>query len=257
MSRTRAKYNWFNTGFPLVYDKSTQESLVPMFPIIFYDDFIGADVAFPATGTAEAGCKWGQVIVGAAPPTVTKVADEINGVAALALTNADQAQIAVLSWGDQESLSLERGLIFETRLTFNVLPLTGTEDVQAVFGLAGAHNAALDSVDCFAWFKVESAANTALLWETEDNVVTDNDNDASTVLEANVYHIFRIDATDISAVKFYVDGALVGTGDMSGLIGTVGNVQPYFNVSKIDPPAATTGTGTMLVDYVRIFQDRS
>lgn len=256
MSKTRAKYNWFGTGFPVVYDRVTQESLIPMFPIMVYDDFLGADVAFPATGTAEAGCKWGQVIVGTAPPTVVKGADELNGTAVLALTNTDEAQIAVLSWGDQESLSLERGLIFEARLTFSILPLTGTEDVQAVFGLAGAHNADLDAVDCRAWFKVESAANTALLWEVDDNVTPDEDNDASTVLVANTYHIFRIDATSIAAVKFYVDGTLVGTGDMSGLTAAIGNVQPYFNVSKTKT-TTQTGTGTMKVDYVRIFQDRS
>jgi len=256
MSKTRAKYNWFNTGFPVVYDKVTQESLIPMFPIMFYDDFLGADVAIPSSTGAECGCKWAKVIVGGAPPTVTKGADELNGTAVLALTNTDEAQIAALSWNNQESLSLERGLIFETRLTFSVLPLTGTEHVQAVFGLAGEHNAVLDSVDCFAWFKVESTANTALLWETEDNVSTDADNNASTVLVANTYHIFRIDATTIAAVKFYVDGVLVGTGDMSGLTAAIGNVQPYFNVSKTKT-TTQTGTGTMKVDYIRIFQDRS
>ena len=256
MSKTRAKYNWFNTGFPVVYEKDTTESLVPIFPVTFYDDFLGADVAFPATGTAEAGCKWSTLIVGAAPPVVAKVADGLNGIASLALTNTDQAQIAVLCWNGQESLSLNQGLIFEARLCFSVLPLTGTETVQAVFGLASSHATPLDNVVTRAWFKVESAAQTALLWEVDDNVTPDNDNDATTVLAANVYHIYRIDATSIAAVKFYVDGVLVGTGSMAGLVTPIWSVQPYFNVSKV-LGANNTGTGTMLIDYVRVFQNRS
>jgi len=254
MGKTLAKYNWKNTGYPVIYDKSTAESVVPMFPIVFYDDFLGADTAIPAGGSEESGCKWATKIV--ANGTVAKEADAIGGVMALALTNADEAQGAGLYWGDQESLSLEKGLIFEARVTFSVLPTTGTETVQAVFGLAGAYNVTPDTIDCNAWFRVESAAKTALLWETDDNVTNDDDNDASTVLVAGTYNIYRIDATDTSAVKFYVDGVLVGTGSMAGLTGAVGNVQPYFMVSKAKT-TAQTGTGTMKIDYVRIFQDRS
>jgi len=43
---------------------------------------------------------------------------------------------------------------------------------------------------------------------------------------------------------------------MAGLTSTVGDVQPYFNVSKAKT-TTQTGTGTMLIDYVKIFQDRS
>jgi len=254
MGKTRANYNWKNTGFPVVYDKTTTESIVPMFPVVFYDDFLGGDIVLPATGTVESGCPWSTLIV--ANGTAAKVGDAINGVVQLALTAANEAQIAVLDWNDQESLSLEQGLIFEARIAMSVLPTVGTEGSQAVFGIAGAHNATLDTVDCKAWFKIESAANTALLWEVDDNVTPDLDNDASTVLGAGDYHIYRIDATSIAAVKFYVDGVLVGTGNMSGLTGAVGNVQPYFNVSKAHT-TTSTGLGTMLIDYVKIFQDRS
>jgi len=258
MSRGRGSYNWFNSGFPMVHDNTNAESLVPMFPIVFYDDFLGADILFPASGLKECGCKWHTLIVGTGP-AVAKVGDGINGIASVAITNADESQVAVLSWGDQESLSLERGLIFEARVCFSILPTTGTETVQAVFGLAGAYVTPLDNVDCNAWFRVESAANTVLLWETDNNVAGGDDDAnpcAGITLAINDYHIYRIDATNIAAVKFYVDGVLVGTGNMFGILATVGDVQPYFNVSKIKV-TNNTGTGTMLVDYVRVFQDRS
>lgn len=253
MSKTYAKYNWFNTGFPVVYDKVTTESLIPMFPVVFEDDFLGGDILFPATGTVEPGTPWSTLILGNG--VVGKVADEINGVASLAITAAASADIAALDWNDQESLSLNNGLIFEARVAISVLPtqaVGGTTEI--VFGIAGAHNAVLDTVDCNAWFRVQHGS-AALLWETDDNVTNDDDNDTGIVLVAGVYHIYRIDANNIAAVKFYVDGVLVGTGSMAGLVTPIWCVQPYFNVSKTN--AGNTGVGTMLVDYVKVFQDRS
>ena len=88
----------------------------------------------------------------------------------------------------------------------------------------------------------------------------DDDNDASTTLTAGTMaaqgNIYTIDCTSISAVKFYVNGAKVGTGSMAGLTAAIGNVQPYFCISKAKS-SANTGTGTMLIDYVKIWQDRA
>ncbi|MFA5715290.1 MAG: hypothetical protein WC998_06100, partial [Candidatus Paceibacterota bacterium] len=120
-----------------------------------------------------------------------------------------------------------------------------------------AHNTTLDSIATNAWFRVVSTAQTALLWETDNGDTDDDDNDASTVLVAETYHVYRIDCTSTSAVKFYVDDVLVGTSDMSTtLSASEAKVQPYFNVSKAKS-SANTGTGTMYIDYVKIFQSRS
>ena len=105
--------------------------------------------------------------------------DAVNGVMGLGLDNTDEVQIAAMHFGDNLCLSMAQGLVFETRLAFHVLPTTGTETVQAVFGLASAHNTTLDSIATNAWFRVESAANTALLWETDNGDTDDDDNDAS------------------------------------------------------------------------------
>ncbi|HUV85286.1 MAG TPA: hypothetical protein VMV86_06210 [Methanosarcinales archaeon] len=254
MSRGKGSYNWFQTGFPMVSDNTNSESLVPMYPIMFYDDFLGADVLFTGTTTAECGAKWATRIVGGG--VVGKVADGINGIASCAMTTAAALETACLNWNDQESLSLNQGLVFEARVAIDVLPTmitSGTTEI--VWGLAGAYNVDQDTVDCNAWFRVQEAANTTLLWETDDNVTDDDDNDTGIVLVAGTYHIYRIDASDITAVKFYVDGALVGTGSMAGLVTPIWCVQPYFNASKTN--AGNVGEGTMLIDYVKVFQDRS
>ena len=255
MSRGRGTYNWFNSGFPMVNDRTNSESLLPMFPITFYDDFLGGDVVFPATGTVESGTPWSTLILGNG--AVAKVADGINGIVSLSVVTAAAASIAVLDWNNQESLKLEQGLIFEARVRISILPTMGVAGTtEMVWGLAGTHNAVLDTIDCNAWFRLQHDANTVLVWEVDDDVAgDDNDNDTGIVIATGDYHIYRIDATTIAAVKFYVDGVLVGIGDLSGLLATVGDVQPYFNVSKTD--GTNTGVGTMLVDYVRVFQDRS
>ena len=214
--------------------------------VVLYEDFLGEAYNTAFWGTTETALN----------AAIALSADVANGALAMVLDSDNNSEIAALHFGDNECLRIDQGLIFEARLTLSVLPLTGTETVQAVWGVAGAHNATLDTIDCNAWFRVESAANTALLWETDDNVTDDNDNAAGITLVAGTYNVYKIDMTDTSAVKFYVDDVLVGTGSMAGLTAAIGDVQPYFNVSKVKS-GGNTGTGTMLIDYVKIYQQRS
>ncbi len=231
------------------------ETVLPVSPVVFHDDFLGAYLQKFTTAENTTSVWKTTETTG----TVALLADGTNGIVSAAITNADLAEVAALHFGDQHCFSLKQGLIFETRLAFNVLPTTGTETVQAVFGLASDHNATLDSIATNVWFRVESAAQTALLWETDDGNTDDDDNSASTTLVADAYHIYRIDCRELSTgIKFYVDDTLVGTsGDMdTNLTASEAKVQPYFNVSKAKS-AANTGTGTMYIDYVRIYQNRS
>lgn len=255
MSRVACKYNWKDTGWQVFYNPTTFETYqINGASKMVDDDFAGAYLR-KYTANENTTAPW-KTVETALNTAIGLSADGTNGVAALIVDVDDNAEVACLHWGDNEALKLGQAILFEARVTFSTLPTTGTETVQAAFGLAGAHNTTLDSVDCHAWFRVESAAQTALLWETDDNVTDDDDNDASTVLVASTYHVFQILSTTSAAVKFYVDGVLVGTGAMAGLTGAVGKVQPYFVVSKAKS-AANTGVGTMLVDYCKVWQERS
>ena len=260
MGQLKCEYNWHNTGRQVFFDAATYETIHANYPISFYDDFLGYSLQKYVVNENTTS-PWRTVETSLNAEIALK-ADEINGVVNLIVDSDDNAEVAVLHWGDQESLSIERGLIFEARVAFSVLPTTGTETVQAVWGLAGAHNATLDTIDCNAWFRLESADQTMLLWETDDNIANDDDNATTPnqILTAGTMaaqgRIYRIDCTDINAIRFHVDGILVGVGDMGGLTGAIGNVQPYFNVSKAKS-SANTGTGTMLIDYVKVWQNRS
>lgn len=246
---TKCNYSKFSNGKQVFFDGSTGETLAPMYPIIVSDDFLGEAYNTTFWGTTET-VSGGTLVAGL-------IDDETNGIMGLGLDSTDEAQIAAMHFGDNLCLSMAQGLVFETRLTFETLPTTGTELVNAVFGLASAHNTTLNSIATNAWFRVISSAQTALLWETDNGDTDDDGNSTGITLVAGTYHIYRIDCTNTAAVKFYVDDVLVGTSDMSTTLSAAeAKVQPYFNVSKAKS-SANTGTGTIYIDYVKIFQNRS
>lgn len=247
MGAVGCNYSKFSSGRQVFYDKSTGETILPMYQIAVNDDFLGEAYNTTFWGTTETNLN----------TAIALVDDSVNGTLQMTLDSDDNAEIGALHFSDNLCLSMLQGLVLETRLTFSVLPTTGTETVQAVFGLASAHNATLDSIATNAWFRVESSAQTALLWETDNGDTDDDDNSTGITLVAGTYNTYRIDCTDTSAVKFYVDESLVGTSDMSTTLSAAeAKVQPYFNVSKA-VSANNTGTGTMLIDYVKVFQNRS
>ena len=245
MGKTRANYNWKNTGFPVVYDKTTGEAIVPMFPIVFIEDFLGVAGGGPFDGTTV----WNVVDQGAATEAI--VADSDNGQFLLHLTSASEAQDAVLYHGDNKTFNVGSGLIMEFRLNMAVVPGTG---VTAVFGMAGPHNLDKDTVANAAWFRLQASA--ALLCESDDTANNNDDKATGITLVAGTYNIFRIDFTTLTDVKFYVDGVRVAstvTFDMSNLSDAEKQMQPYFSLDK----ASGATLGDLNIDYVKIFQDRS
>lgn len=252
MPVTSIKSQWIN-GMQRFY--SGYETVHVNAPIFFKDDFLGSYInKYTANENTTSFWKTTETNLNTA---IALSDDVVNGAAAIILDSDNNAEVGALYFGDNLCLSMAQGLVFETRLTYTTLPTTGTETVQSVFGLASAHNTTLDSIATNAWFRVESAANTALLWETDNGDTDDDDNATGITLVASTYNTYRIDCTSTSAIKFYVDDVLVGTSDMSTTLSAAeAKVQPYFNVSKA-VSSTNTGTGTMLIDYVACWQKRS
>ena len=243
----------FFGGVLTYYDSSTFERVLPLAPITFYDDFLGAGqlATIPNASSEEKGLSWTKLIVGAGPPTIGAVADEANGVMELALTSDSQAQDAMIYFSDQKAFSLKQGCMFEARIKLSVLPTTG---VAVVFGMAGDHNLDKDTVSEAAWFK--AAASAAILAESDDT--TNNNDDIATdiTVATGDWKIYQIDFRTIADVRYYIDGASVATAttfDMSNLTDAEAVMQPYFSLDK----ASGTGVGTMKIDYVRVWANRS
>lgn len=248
---TKSKYVGGNLTF---FDSATFERVLPLAPVKFEDDFLwgaGGLATIPNVSSEENGFPWTKLIVGAGPPTIGAVADAASGVMELALTNDSQAQDAMIYHSDQRAFSLKQGCIFEARVKFSVLPTTG---VKAVLGLAGDHNLDKDAVTEHAWFG--AAASAAMIAETDDTTNDNDDVSTGVTVTTSQWKIYQIDFRTIADVRFYINGASVATAttfDMSNLSDSEAVMQPYFSLDK----ASGTGVGTMQIDCVRIWSNRS
>lgn len=241
---TRSTYR--GVGYLNMYDSSTKETVFAAAPVQFYDDFLGAGTVIPAAGSPESGVAWCQKIVGAAPPVLAPVADGAGGQLSAALTSASQKQEATLYMNDQRNFDVSKGLIFETRVRLSVLP--SASGVQAVWGISDDWIDGPDNASYYLEFG--ATANGAVLARKKDGVATTSTATGVTLL-ATDWAIFKIDATDTTAVKFSINGALVHTASF-GATGANAVLQPKLEVYK----PSGTGVATMLADYVRIASNR-
>jgi len=215
-------------------------------PVSFYEDFLGK--AIDTTNT------WTAIDVSAAGLTTpVLIADSATagacGLVSLPLDATSEAQETGLTWGDQRTLVLNRGVIFEAVLALHTLP---TLLSIAVWGVAGDKNAVADTVAESAWFRVDG--NGVVTVETDDTVNETVKVATGVTLVADAFHTFRIDCTTIGSILFYIDGVQVAaatTFNMSQVPAL--KLQPYFHLAK----ASGAGLGEIYLDAVRCFQKRS
>jgi hypothetical protein len=241
-----------NTGNQYQYfDVATQEVVGITSPLYFDDDFIGGghSAGIPAAGAPVAGYAWVKKIAGAAPPTVALVSNTAGGQIACALTSAAQLQDAALYWNDSLSLDATKGLVWQTRAQLSVLP--SAAGVQAVWGMQsawidGPNNAA-------EYIRFGATANGNILMTSFDGTTTNTLATGVTVL-ATDFHNYRIDVTDPTDVKFFIDGVQVSTtGQLKfAATGAAAILQSYLSVYK--PSGA--GVATLTIDAVSCWNFR-
>lgn len=243
---TKAKYF---SGVQTFYDGTSFETIMPLAPIFYEDEFVGAGKqAFPTSGTQ--GIDWIKKLVGAGAPTVAGVASAIGGQVQLALDATSEKQEATLYWADNKHIDVTKGAVFEARVKLNVLP--SAAGVQAVFGLA---NSWIDGPDANTFYLEQGAtANGAILNRSQDGATQASIASGTTVL-ATDWHIYRIDASVLTDVKYFIDGAQTSANNAIGFVATGANaiLQPYFSVYK----PSGTGVASMTVDYARTWCNRS
>lgn len=230
------------------YDNATHETVLPIAPVTYSDDFFGAAVVIPAAGSPESGVDWTKKIVGAAPPTVAGVADAGGGVVACTLTATSEKQGATLYHDDQRNFDLSKGVVFEARVKPSVLP---TGNSELVIGLLGDWADGEDAATYSAFFTLDGSGE--IFCETDDNV-TDASATSAVTLAATDWAILRIDFSDLTDVKFYVNGERVAAGTTFAYAATGANaiLQPVAEAYKV----SGTGVGTLQVDYIRIWSTR-
>jgi len=236
MGQTKAKWRGNQLAF---YDGTTYETVRPVAPRVLIEDFEG--------DTLDTN-KWLYAA------TANQDTQAVNlGAAVLTFTNdGTQQESGVLAAGNSLDWDLSKGLIIEFRATVSVIPTGGTEIHLGVLGETQADDsqiAAADEYDEHAVFVFDGSG--ACLIYTDDGT---NENDAVatgvTVLTTET-HVYRIDFTDQANVLFFIDGVGVATSTTFEM-DDIGSdlVQPYVNMSK----AAAAGVGTVLLDYIKIWQ---
>jgi hypothetical protein len=227
------------------FDVASQEVVSITSPLTFSDDFIGGGhtAGIPAAGAPVAGYPWVKKIVGAAPPTVALVNNAAGGQIACTLTATSEPQEATLYWNDSLSLDATKGLVWQARAQLSVLP--SAAGVQAVWGMqsawiSGPNNAA-------EYIRFGATANGAILMTSFDGTTTNTLATGVTVL-ATDFHNYRIDVTDPTDVKFFIDGVQVSTtGQLKfAATGAAAIMQAYASVFK----PSGTGVATLTLDAI-------
>lgn len=236
-------------GFTRIYNKVTHETLrIEGAAVEYKEDFLGKYENVYIAADNSAGYLV-EKLTGAAPPTIVMLDSISNGVLSLNLTADDQKQEALVHANDYENFNLDKGVIFEGRLAVHTTP---TAVAEGYLGFANAYvegPIATDGPTVHALFTFDGA-----LTPTIDSDDTSNDNSAvaTGVTEVlDTYSIFRIDASVIANVKFYIDGVRVAsstTFNMSTGANVV--VQPYFGLHK----ESGVGVGSLYVDYIKMWQ---
>ena len=249
---TRSKYR---TGIETFYEDLTYETVFPMAPLLFGDDFIGAghQAGVPAAGSPVAGYPWVKKIVGSAPPTVALISNAQGGQIQLALAATNEAEDCVLYWNDNLSVDVTRVATWEARAALTVPP--SAAGVQMVMGLAGPWTSGPQNNPHYIWFNCQ--ANNSLLLGSQDgtnqySIAAANPAGAVT-LDTN-FHTFRISAENPADIAFYVDGVRVNAANSMPFVAITPNsiLQPYMAVYK----TASTGLATLVVDKVDLWSNR-
>jgi len=240
MGQTRSKWRGGQLAF---FDGSTCETVLPLAPRYFFDDFQGA---------AYDSNVWLYNDAGAATQALTADAGGLTDVV-LTFDATNENQEAGIGWqGNALGWDISKGLIVEFRVNLAVLPTLVAEGHIGVLGEAIVDDKQISSADDYAEHCVFSWDGSGAVTINADDGTNETTAAATgeTVLAA-AYHVYRIDFTDDSNVRFYIDGEDVTPAagvDMSDIASPL--VQPVAFLTKHDG----AGLGTMNVDYIKIWQ---
>lgn len=207
----------------------------------YEDDFIGASVSLPTS--ANIASPWVVAVTGAAPPTAVRNASN----AVFALTSASQEQILGGGHGDALSFDIDDLQSIEFRARIGATAFTSGSILA--FGVGSARNNTLDSVAANAWFRMEGANSTSLVYVETDDGVRDIDDVSTGVTLGTTFKKFVIDFTGgKSNVRFNIDGKWVASSTKFDMSAYSGGLQPIIQLQK----GTNTNADVLTVDYVRV-----
>jgi hypothetical protein len=209
---------------------------------IFYDDFNGAVATLPTS--ADPATPWlVDDTSSSGTPVYTK------GTSELTVTLAATNEIENVCPHFNDALDFDIDLVQRVEMRVKIGASTFTSGSTLVFGLGSARNDTPDSVAANAWFRMEGANSTTLVYVETDDGTRDNDDVSSGTTLGTTYKEFVIDFTGgKSNVRFYIDGRQVASSTTFDMSGYALGLQPIIQLQK----AANTNVDSVVVDYVKV-----
>lgn len=212
----------------------------------FYDDFNGTVATLPTS--ADPATAWlvdDTSVTGT--PTYTK------GTSVLTMTlNNDNAVVNICShFGDALDFDIDSIQSMEMRVRIGAA--TFTSGSTLVFGLGSARDDTPDNVAANAWFRMEGANSTTLVYcESDDGTTDKNDISTGKTLGTTFKRFFIDFRGGKSNVKFYIDGERVCASTTFDMSAYSSGLQPIIQLQK----AANTNADSVVVDYINIVSKR-
>ena len=243
------KARWRNNHLEY-YESTNQETVQAMPSFYYYDEFCVAASTISDYSSPTVGYPWVKRDVSAAGTPEIAFKTSVAGAAVtVSLDDVDEEAEGTIYWGDAKAIDITKGMAIEYRLSLDVLP---TDTAEIVFGVCGSYAKGPDNITYSLYF---TADGSGLIYCESDDNATDQSASSGVTVTAGAYHLYRIEAYDVTGIRFYIDGDGVATSTTFPFAATGANalVQPYICIYK----AGGTGVGTVVVDAVRIWQDRS
>jgi hypothetical protein len=209
---------------------------------IFYDDFNGAVATLPTS--ADPALPWlvdDTSVTGT--PTYTK------GTSNLTMTlNNDNAVVNICTHFN-DALDFDIDDLQRVEMRVRIGAATFTSGSTLVFGVGSARDDTPDSVAAHAWFRMEGANSTTLVYCESDDGTRDVNDISSGVTLGTTFKEFVIDFTGgKSNVKFYIDGQRVAATQVFDMSAYSSGLQPIIQLQK----AANTNADSVVMDYIKI-----
>lgn len=233
------------------YDAATNETIFRNAAAVLDEDFIGpGHTSIPASGSPATGYPWvKKTVQTSGTPTVAAVANSGGGIVQLALDATSEKQEGTLYANDSLNWDLTKYASYESRAAASVLP---TLLAVAVFGL---HSVWIDGpTNAAEYVQFSVAASGAVSMQCYDGTTTANVA-TGVSLVAGAFHIFRIDVSDPTNVRFFIDGIEYNTPGQIKFAATGASaiLQPYASVYK----ASGAGVGSLQLDSVQVSMNRA
>lgn len=167
--------------------------------------------------------------------------------AVLTTDNTSEAQVLCLHQNDVLPFNINK----IRRVEFTA-KLSGVDAVTLLtMGVGSARHSTPDSVATHAWFRLQGdVSQTALLIETDDGVLDNDDNATGVVIGVDTFKRYMIDFSQgLSDIRFYIDGQPVGSETFSLANASASQcVQLIFQIQK----ASGTGVPILTIRDVEI-----